>query len=357
MKKILFVLVAVASGIIYTHAQSKINSVAISFPQNLVEYFAQPAAAKSVSLPLIQAKAKNGDLFGINFQGIAGTASFIELLDANSKVVSTVTVGDFLGKSTGKGVNLVSSVTSGSGNRSENVYEVSSAQGKYLLIVNSLTTSAASTKENPAKLLVRFAVRNNPATIASARITLPVDGTAETKNGGFIISGKKSTQPIVAAFYPKTAKISIEKKNITVVTPAIKTANETLLLSLSVDCANTKEEAFSSLLAYDKNTENNIAIVTVSNKATAAPTDTVMYQIICTNIGNGSVSDIVITNPVTAGSRYLEGSAVGEDSQISFDRTPSAAPALGDVKSIKWKLSKTIEVGEEKIVSFKVIVQ
>ncbi|MEI7906154.1 MAG: hypothetical protein WCI84_02225, partial [Bacteroidota bacterium] len=103
--------------------------------------------------------------------------------------------------------------------------------------------------------------------------------------------------------------------------------------------------------------ENNIAIVTVSNKATAAPTDTVMYQIICTNIGNGSVSDIVITNPVTAGSRYLEGSAVGEDSQISFDRTPSAAPALGDVKSIKWKLSKTIEVGEEKIVSFKVIVQ
>lgn len=357
MKRIIFVIIAVVASLSMAIAQTKQASVAVAFPQNIVEYFAQPSAANAVTMPLIHAKAKNGDLFGISFQGVAVSAPFIELLDANGKVVSTVTVGDISGKSTGKGVKLVSSSTAGSGNRAENVYEISSAVGKYSLIVSSMATAAVSTKENPAKMLIRLAVRNNPSAITSARITLPVDGTAEVKPGGFIITGKKSTQPFVATVFPKNGKITVEKKNISIVTTTLKTTNETLLLSLSVDCADTKDEAAAALLAYDKSVENNISIVNVSNKTTAVPSDTVIYQIVCTNIGNGNVSDIVVTNPVAAGARYLEGSASGEETQISFERNPSAAPALGEVKAIKWKFSKSVNVGEEKIVSFKVIVQ
>ncbi len=357
MKKILFALIAVVASLSMTNAQQKQSSVAISFQQNLVEYFAQPVTANAILLPMIQAKAKNGDLFGINFQGVAGTVPFIELLDANGKVITTVTVNDFLGKSSGKGVKLVSTTIAGSGNKSENIYEVSSAQGKYSLILSSLATSGKSTKETPANLLIRMVLKNNPATISSARITLPFDGTAETKVNGFIISGKKSTQPLFSSVFPKAEKIVVEKKNISIVTTPLKTANETLLFFLSVDCANTKDEAIAAMQSIETKNENNISIVNVSNKAAAEPSDTVTYQIICTNIGKGNVSDIVVTNPVSAGTRYLDGSAVGEETQITYERSPATAPQLGEVKTIKWKLSKSLNVGEEKTVSFKVIVQ
>ena len=357
MKKIIFVIIAIVASLSITIAQQKQASIAISFPQHLVEFFALPTSAHATLLPLIQAKTKNGDVFGINFQGVDGTAPFIELLDASGKVMKAITVNDFLGKSSGKGIKLISSMMAGSGNKSENVYEITSSQGKYSLIVSSLATANTSTKETPAKLLIRIVLKNTPSIISSAHIILPFDGNAETKATGFIIFGKKSTQPIVTTIYPKAEKLVVEKKNISLVTKILKTTNETLLLFLSVDCANTKEEALATLQSIDQKTENNIAIVNISNKATAEPSDTITYQIICTNIGNGSVSDIVITNPVSAGARYLDGSAVGDDTQITFERSSSAAPQVGAVKTIKWKLSKSLNVGEEKIVTFKVVIQ
>jgi len=357
MKKIPVLFIAMCVILSLVNAQQKQASVAISFPQHIVEYFAQPATANAALLPLLQAKTKNGETFGLNFQGVDGNAPFIELLDASGKVIKGVSVSEFLGKSSGKGVKLISSTVAGSGNRAENVYEISSSQNKYLLIVSSLATSDKSTKEIPAKLLIRIVLRNNPSTISSARINLPFFGTAETKANGFIISGKKSLQPMVGYIYPKADKLTVEKKNISVVTTLLKSTNESLLLSLSIDCANTKEEAIAMVESIDKKNENNISIVTVSNKESAEPADTVTYQIICTNIGNGSVSDIVVTNPVSTGFLYLDGSASGDETQISFDRSSAAAPQLGVVKTIKWKLLKSLNAGEEKIVTFKVIVQ
>jgi uncharacterized repeat protein (TIGR01451 family) len=186
---------------------------------------------------------------------------------------------------------------------------------------------------------------------------LPFSGTAETKASGFIITGKKSIQPMLSTIFPKPEKLAIAKKNISFITKLTPTNDGALVLFLSVDCASTKEDAFAQLQSFDQKSESNISIVNVSNKAVAQPSDTVTYQIICTNIGNGSVSDVVITNPVSAGLRYLEGSAVEDDTQITFERAPVASPQLGEVKTINWKLLKSLNVGDEKIVSFKVIVQ
>jgi uncharacterized repeat protein (TIGR01451 family) len=357
VKRIIFVIIAIAASLSSTIAQKKQASVAISYPQQLVEYFAQPISVSATVLPLLQAKTKNGDVFGINFQGVAGTAPFIEFLDVNGKIVKTISVNDFLGKSSGKGVKLISSVLAGSGNKAENVYEITTPQDKYSLIVSSLATSGTSTKETPAKLLIRIVLKNAPSTIISAHIILPFDGSAETKANGFIISGKKSIQSIFSTIFPKAEKLTVVKKSISFVTSVLKSTNETVVLFLTVDCSNTKEEALTALQSIDQKNESNISIVNVSNKATAAPSDTVTYQIICTNIGNGSVSDIVITNPVSAGARYLDGSAVGDETQITFENTPSTAPQLGEAKTIKWKLLKSLNAGEEKVVSFKVIVQ
>ena len=357
MKKVLLVIIVFAFNVTMTFAQQKQTSVAISFPQNIVEYFAQPASAKAPLLPLIQAKSKSGELFGVNFQGVDGNSSFIELLDSTGKAVKAVTVNEFLGKSSTKGVKLVSSTIAGSGNRSENVYEITTTQGKFSLIASSLATAVRSTKETPAKLFVRMILKDAPGTIYSAHIILPVEGTAEIKSGGFIISGKKSTQPMVSTVYPKADKVLIEKKNVSITTKSIKVGNESLLLFLTIDCANTKDEGTAALLSYDQKNEINISIVNVSNKTTARPGDTISYQIICTNIGSGSASDIVITNPIAAGAQYLDNSAEGVDTEISFDRNAAATPALGEAKMIKWKLTKNLNVGEEKVVSFKVLIK
>lgn len=357
MKKLLLVIIAVLTGLSVNEAQQRKASIAISFPQHSLEFFAKPANASVSVLPLIQAKTNSGDVFGINFQGVPGTAPFIELIDVNGKIVTTMTVNDFLGKSTGKGIRLISSTIAGSGNKSENIYEIASSQQKYSLVVSSLTTSDRSTKEIPAKLLMRIVAKNIPATISSARIILPVDGIAETNANGIIITGKKSTQPIYMSIFPKAGRLNLEKKSVSIGTTLLKTSNESLLFFLSFDCVNTKEEASAALQAIDQSKANNISIVTVSNKTTAEPADTVTYQVICTNIGKGDVSDIIVTNPISAGTRYLDGSAVGEDTQISFDRSSAVAPQVGEVKTIKWKLSKSLNIGEEKIVTFKVIVQ
>lgn len=357
MKKILLVIISVAVVFSMILGQQKNTGVAISFPQHSVEFFARPSITNATLLPFIQAKTKSGDVFGINFQGISGTAPFIELNDANGKVITTMTVNDFLGKSTGKGIKLISSKIAGSGNKSENIYEITSSQGKYSIIISSLATSDRSTKETPAKLLVRMVAKNIPASISTARIILPVDGTAETKVNGVIVTGKKSVQPMYISIYPKAEKINLEKKNVSLAMTVSKSFNETLLLFLSIDCADTKEAASAALQSIDQSKENNISIVTISNKTTAEPADTVTYHVICTNIGKGSVSDIIVTNPISAGTIYLEGSASGDDTQITFDRNPAVAPQVGEVKMIKWKLSKSLNIGEEKIVTFKVVVQ
>ena len=357
MKKGILLITLIFAGMVMVTAQQKQPSVTIAFPNHMVEFFAQPANANSKTLPLIQAKTKANESFGLSFQGVDGNSSVIELLDSTGKMVKAISVNELLGKTSNKGVKLLSSTVAGSFNRSENEYEIASPQGKYSVVVTSLATSGRSTKEAPAKMLIRIVLKNQPKTISSTRVILPFDGIAETKVNGFILSGKKSTQPMFASVFPKAEKLTVEKKNIVVTTKVLKTDYETIALLLSFDCTNTKEEAAAALLALDQKSEINISIVSVSNATTAKPTDTVSYQIICTNIGTGGAKDIVISNPVSAGTQYLEGSAVGNDTQITFDRASAVAPGQGEVKTINWKMTKVLNVGEEKIVSFKVIVQ
>jgi uncharacterized repeat protein (TIGR01451 family) len=356
MKRIILILSALTMWLCASNAEVKPLGVAVAYPHQTVEFFPQPQQVSGPAIPLLLVKTTGGDSFGIRFQSVDGNASFIDLLDASGKVVRTISVNDILGKAS-DGVKLVSSVIAGSSNRSENTYDVTMPQGKATLVISSLATAGVSTKDAPAKLIVKIALMNAPASVVSAKITLPFDGSAEAKTNGFVLAGHTSTQAITATVFPQPEKVAIAGKTVTITTKPAKMKNEIVVGMLTIDAANTKNEAAAQLLTAEKSTANDITIVTTADKASAQPADTVTYRIVCSNIGKGSVSDIVITNPVSAGTHYLEGSAAGDETQITLDRAAAAAPQLGAVRSIKWKLVNKLSPGDEKVVSFKVIVE
>jgi uncharacterized repeat protein (TIGR01451 family) len=104
-------------------------------------------------------------------------------------------------------------------------------------------------------------------------------------------------------------------------------------------------------------TAPELAAVTVTDKKSAAPGDTITYTIIYHNIGTAPAADIVITNPIPANMLYVENSARGEGSDITVEREPVALPKMGIVKSLSWNFKNAIYPGEERSVSYKVVLQ
>lgn len=100
-----------------------------------------------------------------------------------------------------------------------------------------------------------------------------------------------------------------------------------------------------------------LAAVTVTDKKSASPGDTIAYTIMYHNIGTAPAADIVITNPIPANMLYVENSASGEGSEITVERENATLPKIGVVKSVTWNFKEPIFPGEERSVSYKVIVQ
>ena len=89
----------------------------------------------------------------------------------------------------------------------------------------------------------------------------------------------------------------------------------------------------------------------------AFPGDTVTYSLNYYNIGTAPAGDVQISNPISSGTRYLEGSATGDDSEINLERGPAQPPAQGSVVKLTWKFNGAIAPGEGRSASFKVIVR
>ena len=101
----------------------------------------------------------------------------------------------------------------------------------------------------------------------------------------------------------------------------------------------------------------NIIVVNTVTKTDAQPGDTVMYTLICKNIGAGDATNVKLSNPVPTGTAYLEGSASGEGTDMSFDRETATPPQSAAVTVVRWTLKDALKGGKEQIVTFKVIVQ
>ena len=337
-------------------AQSKAPHIAISYASQTVTYHPMAVSADAKELPFIVSKKQNGEVYGLSFKGFPLTAPFIELFDDAGKLIRTLTVNDIFSGKSSNTVKLLSVQSSGSSNRMVNTYEVSLGQGKALLTLSSTATSLVD-GTTPAQLLVKIAVKNYSANIASARFTIPVMGTVDAREKGFILSGVRTGPAMFGSVSTPVERIAAANKKITVTTKPESVGDEKVLLFMTIDAAGSKTEADADLRDRSVNTPNDIVIVNTSDKESAQPADTVTYRIYCINVGKGPVSDVVITNPIADGTKYLEGSASGSNTQISFERTVAPLPQTGEVKTISSKFSTPINMGAEKQVEFKVVIQ
>lgn len=337
-------------------AQTKAPHIAVAYSSQTMNVYPMPVSADAKEMPFIVSKTKSGEQFGFSFSGFPTSSPFLELLDAAGKVTKTLTVGDLFGGKSTSNVALVSSKISGSMNRVENIYQVQLPQGKATMTFMATATSLESGTV-PARIVIRVSMTNYPSSIATARFLMPVTGSADIKENGIVITAAKSTQSFSVLVNSTIDKVSMANKKLSIATKPGTIGSEKLLLQMVIDAANIKSDADGFLKNAAASSTNDIVIVSTSDKETAQPTDTVTYRILCINIGKGPVSDVVITNPVSTGTQYLDGSATGDETQIAFDRAPAQAPQIGRIESITWKFSKSINPGVEKSVQFKVIVQ
>lgn len=102
--------------------------------------------------------------------------------------------------------------------------------------------------------------------------------------------------------------------------------------------------------------------------------DVLRYTIVFANESTQDVSagSVVITNPLPEGTRYLEGTAMGDDTIITFsvDEENFAAPealmvgegastraaSASDYRSIRWTYEPLLRAGESSEVSFDLLI-
>lgn len=340
----------------FSFAQRLSPRIDIAYPAQTVTFAPAAVVADAKELPFIVSKKSNGETYGLSFKGFPLTAPFVELFDDAGKLIRTLTVNDLFSGKSSTTVKILSQQASGSSNRIVTTYEVTIGQSKALLTISATATSIVD-GGTPAELILKIALRNYGGAIGSARITIPVAGTVETREKGFILSGTRGGGALFGSVTTPVERITGANKKLVIAAKPENVGDEKVLLFVSIDAAGTKAEAETGLRDRSVNLPNDIVVVNTTDKETAQPADTVTYRIYCINIGKGPVSDVVISNPISAGTRYLEGSAAGQDTQISFERTDAPAPQTGEVKSISWKFASPITSGAEKHVEFKVIIQ
>jgi uncharacterized repeat protein (TIGR01451 family) len=97
-----------------------------------------------------------------------------------------------------------------------------------------------------------------------------------------------------------------------------------------------------------------LAAVTIPNKKSVTPGDTIEYTIYYHNIGTAPGADVTINNPIPAHTGYVENSATGDGSTISYTREKVSLPKIGAITGVAWNFKDAIYPGEERTAKFKV---
>ena len=355
--------VVVVSSLLF--GQKTQQGLTMTYGQFNVSYTAQQQS-DAVVLPFIEGKSLTGskERFGILFRTSQGTNALIEILNEAGKTIKTVSLNEFLGKTTSEGVKLLSNTVSSGNRAAETIHEVKLSTGTAKLITRALLTGDKANTKTPEQIVVTFSLASDNAQNVSLRLLLPFEGSSNVENNGVILTGKSSASAIALSVMPSAENIAIQKNILSIKSPVINLSGETPMLWLMVRGANGTSQNTSKALAAEiiansekVKTDPNIVVVNMISKADAQPGDTVTYTLVCRNIGLGDATNIQLSNPVPNGTVYLEGSANGEGTELSIDRGTALTPQSGAATLIRWKLKDALKGGKEQIVTFKVVVQ
>jgi len=341
------------------------QALTMTYGQFSISYTPQQQS-DAVMLPFIEGKSLAGskERFGILFRQSQGTSALIEILDETGKTIKTVSLNEFLGKTTSGGVKLLSNVISSGNRTAETIHEVALPTGTVKLLTRALVTGDKDNAKTPEQLVVTFSLSSDKAQNIALRLLLPVEGTSGIEKNGVILSGKTSVPVIALSVMPSSEHVAVQKNILSIKCPVVNLSGETPMLWLIARVANGATQSASKALAAEiiANSEKvkadpNIVVVNMVSKANAQPGDTVTYTLTCKNIGLGDATNIQLSNPVPNGTVYLEGSATGEGTEISVDREAAGQPQAGAATLLRWKLKDALKGGKEQIVTFKVVVQ
>ena len=346
---------------VVARAEQKPPEVSAASQQIRLTMYGQPHVVDAKALPFVDGRSSSGkrERIGFRFAGKPRSAAVIELLGPGDIVVKSITLADILGE--GSSVGLSSTVLND--RRLESRYTATLPDGKLHILVRGLVMGDADSKSGGQQLVLSFGVRSEKSLRATMRVTLPVMGSAEVREGSILIASASGAASLAAVAVPTTGSISLKKNAVTLTSPAVEVEGDRDTAMLWLLCqafAGTNAKARSSAWAREAKPaadDPRIIVVSSVNKEATQPGDTITYTLVCSNIGTGNATDVALNNPIPDRARYIEDTATENGFRVSYARAEAAAPAQGNVKAITWKLPNALKPGEERMVSFRVVIQ
>jgi uncharacterized repeat protein (TIGR01451 family) len=362
MKRILTASVLCMLIAVSLRAGQAITSVSASAKQVTMTMFGQPQKAEAKLLPFVEGQLLSGkrERFGVQFGGVPTTTTIVEILGPSNSVIKAMSLNELLGNGTrGAITSRGSSVLSG--RRIETIYDVPAQGGTIQLVLRAIVTGDDDGAGAGQQLVVSFSLKSPTSLTAGLRLSLPVAGTPEQTEHGFAITPKGGGAALAASIFPFTATASVQKNRLVLTSPVASTSSsgdvpQLWFVMSAFSGTGAKAEAGTWLRSSAPAPDDpRVVIVSSVDKKVTQPRDTVTYTLIVANIGTGTANDISLNNPIPKGTRYLEQTATANGLTVSFAR--AGGSPKGEVSSITWKTPQPVVAGEERIVSFKVIVQ
>ncbi len=357
MNRILMVLILIALISIIVIGQTanvmsiKYPGYVLTVPQNLEGYgdaeFAPFVSAKVDSLPKKAEQSRFGILFRDDAKNLS-TVTLLEILDAaTNKVIRKISLDEYY-------------------NPKEND----------LKFIKDISVAEDEALPGSKKIQLSFALQSTSALKVKVRLYGKVEGTISQSPNGFVITNNEPLTQLKPALLfqaivgvPIKLDIKKEKQQSFILTSnsvSLEPNQKTKVLSFdivgsTISFAKYIPQQIENVKNYyaGRKTTPSVAIVTVSEKPSTTPKDTMTYVIYYHNIGTAPATDVNINGQIPGGTSYLEGSAEAEfkEVSISFERKEVKPPAIGEVISLKWNDKQEIKSGEERWVRYKVVVR
>lgn len=305
--------------------------------------------------------AKDENAFGFWFSG-----TVLELKNAASKkTLANITASELTeGKTTE--INGVTQTT----------YTVGSGANKFELLIES----AQKTDDGMplGKMLsVSFKVKGINASKIDATLQMKTDGVAEKLGTASVVSNRMIkgvlSYPAIVVTSVSPAKITVSKRirkesfqdiSFEVPNVSLSSSDWSDVFVLSVSGSTVDDGAQSVTQAnrivnhvIRKEAVPDVVMFHHTSSSTTTPGDTITYTISYINIGSGTAVGAAITDSIPSGLTYLEGSAKGDNTEVSIERKSSVGNQLGEASLVQWKIMKPILPGEGGSVSLKAVVR